>query len=404
MEDRPNRNFNVDDLISGLFKPDTLKDIFDKRIEELKISPTNASEILGMDYRAMLNILNGTKKITDYTNIVKLANFLRISKAEVVQLYLRVLENNFPEENLISPEKVKFIKENFDLTSLKQAGFIESITDFYEIDKKLTAALGLSSVLEYEKPNRDAAFSSGVVKPSNDLNRSQWIAFAKATFEHIDNPNEYDRHALVEYFPQIRWHSTDVEFGLVSVIRELSRFGVTVIYQAPFSALHLRGATLPVNDKPCIVLTNYRGFYPTLWFALIHELFHVIFDWNEIRTKEYHLSDDEEDELVVKTKEIEADNFAREYLFSIEKTLKARPFLNDPAYIGKLAAANHVHPSFPYVFNAFDVGKKNRWAWALANKHNPDIDKLLAELSNPWKSFKPIKDHAKSLKHKYHSL
>jgi len=403
MKRRANQNFNVDDMLNGLFKPDSLRDIFDKRIEELKISPTNASEIIGMDYRAMLNILNGTKKITDYTNIAKLAIFLRVSKAEVIQLYVRVLEENFPDENTVSPEKIKFIKENFDLTSLRQAGFIESITDFHEIDRKLTEALGLSSILDYEKPNRDAAFSSGIIKPSNDLNRSQWIAFAKSTLEEINNPNDYDRQAVVEYFPQIRWHCTDVQSGLISVIRELSRMGITVIYQAPFSALHLRGATLPIHDKPCIVLTNYRGFYPTLWFALVHELFHVLFDWEEIRKKEYHLSDDEEDELLVKAKEVEADNFAREYLFSVAKTAKSRPFLNDFNYTSKLAAANHVHVSFPYVFNAFDVGKKNRWAWGLANKHNPNIDALLKLLSNPWNNFRPVPEHAKFLKHKYHN-
>jgi HTH-type transcriptional regulator/antitoxin HigA len=398
-------NFNVDDLISGLFRPDSLRDIFDRRVEELKVSPTNASEILGIDYRAMVNILNGTKKITDFTNLVKLASFLQLSKSQVIQLYIDALEKNFPEEATISPKKVKFIKENFDLAALKQAKFINSITDFDEIDKKFTLALGLNSILEYQKPNRDAAFSSGTVKPKNDLNRSQWIAFARKTFEEINNPNEYDRQSVVEYFPQIRWHSTNIEHGLVNVIKELSKMGVTVIYQSPLPALHLRGATFAVNDKPCIVLTNYRGFYPTLWFALIHELFHVLFDWEEIRKKEYHLSDDDEKELTVIAKEEEANNFAREYLFSKEKTNIVRPHLNNPEYVKEFTTKNHVHESFAYVFNAFDVGKTNRWAWAIANKQNPniDMDNLLIELANAWDNQKPVQEHAKYLKHKYHN-
>jgi Zn-dependent peptidase ImmA (M78 family) len=393
--------FNVDNVIINLFLPDTLKDIFEKRLDDLKIAPTTASEVLDMDYRSMLNIIHGTKKIADYTNLLKLANFLQLSTAEVSRLYIKALEKNFPEQSMISPEEIAFIKDNFDLASLKKAKFIKSITDFNEINTKLTQALGLRSILDYQKPSGDVAFSSGKRKPKNENNRSQWIAFARDTFEELHNQHDYNRKALVDYFPKIRWHCTNVELGLLSVINDLFKMGVTVIYQEALPALHLRGATFAVYDNPCIVLTNYRGFYPTLFFALIHELFHVLFDWEEIKINGYHLSDDDESELSVRTKEEEADNFAREYLFSKEKTKTVKPYLNNnPAFVEKFAIENHVHPSFAYVFNAFDLGKTYRWAWALANTFNPEdeMDVLLKKLSNPWEVFKPVREHAKYLK------
>ena len=37
----------------------------------------------------------------------------------------------------------------------------------------------------------------------------------------------------------------------------------------------------------------------------------------------------------------------------------------------KFTIENNVHPSFAYVFNAYDLGKTHRWAWALANTFNP---------------------------------
>lgn len=180
--------------------------------------------------------------------------------------------------------------------------------------------------------------------------------------------------------------------------------GVTVIYQEALPALHLRGATFAVYDKPCVVLTNYRGFYPTLFFALIHELFHVLFDWEEIKVNGYHLTDDDEDEMSVKSKEEEADDFAREFLFSKEKTKLVKPQLNSsPEFVEKFALKHHVHPSFAYVFNAYDLGKTHRWAWALANTFNPKIEmgRLLDGLKNPWDNLKPIREHAKYLKGKY---
>jgi HTH-type transcriptional regulator/antitoxin HigA len=397
-------NFNVDNLIGELFSPDTLKDLFNRRIAELKITPTTASEVLDIDYRAMLNIINGTKSIADFTNLIKIANFLQVSTTEVVRLYVQALEKNFPQQAGISPEEIKFIQENFDLAALKKAKFIKSITDFNEINEKLTKALGLRNIMDYQKPSGDVAFSAGAITPKNENNRLQWIAFARDTFEEINNPYEYDRTLLVEYFPKIRWHCTNVKLGLPSVIRDLYKMGVTVIYQEALPALHLRGATFSVYDKPCIVLTNYRGFYPTLFFALIHELFHVLFDWEEIKVNGYHLTDDDANELSVKAKDAEADDFAREYLFSKEKTKIVKPYLStNPAFVEKFAIENHVHPSFAYVFNAYDLGKTHRWAWALANSYNPkeDLQELLEELKNPWEGLQPVKEHAKYLKSKF---
>lgn len=397
--------FNIDDLLRGALRPDTLKDKFESRLAELGISATNAANILDIDLRAMMNIINGSKKSADYTNIIKIASFLQIPRSEIVELYVSAMELNFPEHSTLSPEKVKFIKENFDLAALKKAKFIDSIIDFAEIDKKLTTALGLNNILDYRKPKNDVAFCDAKKIPTEDNNRSQWIAFARETFEDISNPNDYDRKAVVEYFPKIRWHCTNVELGLPNVIRELYKMGVTVIYQDPLPSLHVRGATFSVYDKPCIVITNYRGFYPTLWFALLHELFHVLFDWDEIRINLYHLSQEDEETLSVKQKEEEANNFAREYLFSQEKTKAIKRYLNnDESLVAKYAKDNHVHPSFAYVFNAFDLGKTHRWAWALANTYNPkeEMKNLLSGFSNPWEQLKPVKDHAKYLINKYY--
>lgn len=393
--------FNVDDLLTDVFQQETLIDIFNKRLVDLNISATSAAALMDIDYRSLLNILHASKKIVDFTNIIKLASFVHRPKAEILQLYVNALEANFPDESRVSPEQIKFIKANFDLASLKKAGFISSITDFNEINSKLTSALGLSNIMEYQRPSGDVAFSAGTGSVKNENNRLQWIGFARDTFEEIANPNEYDRHRLTEYFPKLRWHCTDVSLGLPSVMKELYKCGVTVIYQDALPALKLRGATFAVNDKPCVVLTNYRGYYPTLFFALIHELFHVLFDWDDILKNRYHLSDDDDKDLSIRVREDEADQFAREYLFSKEKTAYIRPYLKtNHSYVEKFCRDNHVHPSFPYVFYANDVGKSNRWAWAWVNDWNPKAEmvELLKYLGNRWDDKRPIGDHAKFLK------
>lgn len=397
-----NKDFNVDYLLTSLFEPDakeTLLSLFNKRVNELKISPTSVLDIVGISYRPLKGILNGTQKTVDFTNLVKLAEFLKEPKEKVIQLYIESLEKNFPEDIPISPEVVKFIKENFDLVALRKSKFIKSISDFRDIESKLSMLYGLSRISDYKNPHVDVAFSAGITTPKNELVRKNWIAAAESVFEEINNPYDYDRRGLLEYFPEIRWHSTNVEKGLIEVIRDLYKLGVTVIYQEKLQGLNkLNGATFSVNGKPCVVLSNYMGFYPTLWFSLIHELFHVLFDWEEILTNGYHLSDEDNDILSVVEKEAEADSFARQYLFSKEKTALVKPFLRNDQYIEQFAENHQVHKSFVYVFYAKDVKDGNGTNWAKARKENPDFKVLIDILGNPWENRKYTKEYVQYLK------
>lgn len=394
-----NEEFNVENLISRIERGETLtlKEFFELRLDELSITVTNSAKILKINYRALIAILEGKQRNINIDDLFRIADFLQLSTEKVIQLYLTSLEKNTPRKKAsITAEKIQFIKEHFDLMALRKAGFIESTTDFDVIEKRLTEYLGIKSIFEYKKPSFDIALSAGAIKPKNELTRIFWINTAIEYFQEINNPNEYNRQALIDYFPKIRWHSTNIEIGLLDVIKELYKIGVTVIYQAPLPTLHLRGATFSINNKPCIVLTNYRGFYPTLWFALIHELHHVLFDWNEIMNNAYHLSDDDNKNLAILEREKKADKFAREYLFSIDKTTQIRPYIRNEKFVTRFAKDNHVHSSFIYVFNAYDLGHPS--AWSLAYTKTPPFDTLLASLVNPWDNAKPISEHINSLK------
>ncbi|RZK35149.1 MAG: hypothetical protein EOO61_12390 [Hymenobacter sp.] len=367
---------DIDALLNGLMKPDkqTLQTLFDKKLLELEMALTNACKIIDIQPRTLKGILSGTQKLVDITNLAKLANFLQLPKEQVVKLYLDTVEEHFPTDT-ITPDRINFIKENFNLAVLRKSGLIDNITDFAHIEQRLTARLGLKSIFEYRKPNVDIAFSSGNFKAENDLTRAYWVNAAKVAFKEIDNPYPYSRDELIKLVPQLRWYTTNVDMGLVDVVKQLYKVGITVIFQQSLQTLQLRGATFSVNNKPCIALTNYVGFYSTVWFALIHELYHVLFDWEEIKINKYHLTDDSNEQLSVREREKEADDFARGYLFSQEKTEQVKRFINDAEYVAEFAAENHVHSSFPYVFAAF--GSNNRTAWALARAKSPDVNRAV---------------------------
>jgi len=400
-----NDNFDVEEILrdNNPFKyvvNETLKEVFERRLIELKITKTDVRKILNMGHGTLKGLLDGTQKMVDFTNLIKIATFLELPKEQIILLYVNSLEQNKPVETVTS-DKIEFIKEHFDLAALKKVGFIKNVTDFEDIEKRIVTAFDLKSIFDYKDPTGEVAFSAGLIQPKNDKTRKNWIKAAKDAFIEINNPYPYNRDALLKFFPEIRWHSTDIDLGLINIIRTLFKFGITVFYQPNFPSLHLRGATVNVNDKPCIVLTDYKGFYPTLWFALLHELHHVIFDWQDIRFSRYHISDEEEQRLPILEKEKSANTFAREYLFSAEKSKKIRPHLNNTKYVSEFARVNEVHPSFVYVFHAKDAEESDRMAWPRANRHNPteELNKLLRLIENPWDNRISTKEHVKSIKH-----
>lgn len=376
---------DIDKLLNGVFDAEmSLQEHFEARIKQLDIAPTTVLKLLGVGQATLNGILTGKQKQVDFTNLIKLSNFLEMPIEKVIKLFVSSIANEHDIKS-ISSDKIEFIKNNFDLTILKKAGFINSISDYDEIEQRIVSRLGLKSIFEYRQPNLDVAFSSGRFNSKNEKTRFFWIKAAIAVFEELDNPNEFNREELIKFFPKLRWYSTNEQQGLNEVIKILYQIGVTVIYQPQLPTLQLRGATLSYNDKPCIVITNYVGLYPTLWFALVHELYHVLFDFEEIKNNAYHLSDDINEDLTVIERENEANNFAREYLFGKEKLDQIKSKMTDFDFVRDFALANNVHPSIVYSFYAFER-KIDAKAWARTRRYSPDVNSITKSLQLDWSS------------------
>lgn len=400
-----------DDILKRLFEPkpikikDTLDDLFVQRLESLDIPKTTALNIMGMSVRTLEGIISGQQKMLDYTQLIKLANFLGIEIEQVATLYLEKVKevHNVGNDINRTNEMVEFINEKFNLAELKKVGLIKSLTDYDEIIKSICNYFGLKNIFEYSEPDLNIAFSSGK-RAKRNCSIKNWVYLAEQTCIELRNPNKYSREDLIEYFSEIRWQSMDVDNGLVNVIKHLFQLGITVVFIPSFPSLHIRGATFEVNNKPCIALTDYVGFYPTLWFALVHELYHVLFDWDEIRLSNYHLSQEGQKNLDSQSQnEIEADNFAREYFFSKEKTREVGTLINDQEFVRQYAISNNVDPSFAYVFYAFDAPNTDKYAWGRAKRLNPNTEKLKSKLQHDFETNFSFGDHIRKIRSKIYN-
>lgn len=384
-------------LISPIDKwegePPSLKQIFEQRLQQYEITQNQAEILLNMEKRTLNGILDKTVQRVDVINILKLGQFLGLDPGTLFKLYLNEMSPEMISE-LENARKKSFIVANFDVKTLAKFGFLSSKTDFDEIEKRICKYLGLKNIYEYPNKTYIPAFSK-TKKSTSSLMREFWVRSAYIHFEKINNPNHYDRESLLELIPKIRPYTRNVENGLKIVSQALYNIGVTVIYQEHLPTTQVRGATFVVNGKPCITLTDLNKNYATLWFALLHEIYHVLFDFEEIQKQIFHLTGETDLFLL---HEDSANDFSRDFLFSIEKTNYILPFIDTPPLVAEYAKECQIHPYIIYNFYCYDMEKTGKGAyWAKFQFARPDLKLALKGLNVNSFAKETIDETAKEL-------
>lgn len=157
-----------------------------------------------------------------------------------------------------------------------------------------------------------------------------------------------------------------------------------------YKNLHVRAATFCINDKPCIAITNYKDFYSTLWFGLFHELYHVLYEWDEIINSEgsAHVSAGMSTGTI---DEDAANEFASRYLFDDEKMELVKPFIDDREYVAKVARGYNVHESIVYGIYAYKYSTKDNKLFARYKDCLIDPKSAIQEFApSKYEKYEPI--------------
>ncbi|AZI69659.1 ImmA/IrrE family metallo-endopeptidase [Cloacibacterium normanense] len=386
---------NIESLLNSIFSDTNynIKDVFEQKLSEYNLSKTKALKLLNIDKDVFDEILNGTAKQPNLIHIVKIAEFLGFE----VNSFINIVLKNQSSENISaidSARKATFIVKNFDVKALTKLGFFDSNYTTEELVNKVLNYFGYSTINDFEE-QLDEPLYSRVKKNHSDKMKDFWIKSAYQTFKIINNPNEYNRERLKDLIVKIKPYSQDVGNGLLTVCRALYNIGVTVIFQNYLTTTQVRGATFIIDDKPCIVITDFNKNYPTLWFTLLHELNHVLFDYDTIEKSSYHLSDDNDLFLI----EDQANAFARNFFLSEEKFQYIKKYINNPYLVSKFANEIEVHPSIVYTFFTWyqkELYGKNYHA--AFKQFYPDYSNAIAKL-NPitWNELS-IKEASEKIK------
>lgn len=366
-------------------KSESLYDLISKKRDEMCLSNLQMSKILGIDKTTFDRILkkleDGDSASIDFFAVLKICNLFGIDIQEISEIYASSLKSEHIGE-LEQARKANFIVSQFDIKALKEIGFIDSISDFKQIEKRIVSFFQLESIFQYNAEVGTVLFSR-TKSSSHDKMRDLWVRSAFYQFEKIKNENEYDREALLSIIPKIRPYTRYEEKGFLMVTKALYNVGVTVIVQSYLSKTQVRGGTFAVRNKPCIVITDFNKSYATLWFALMHELYHVLYDFEDLKSFKYHLTGESDLYLL---REDDADSFACEMLFPTEKLEFIKHVINVPMSVADYAEKNKVHPSIIYSFFCYNEKKyKGKDYYPLYQKYFGKADKTLQLVkTNPW--------------------
>ena len=346
----------------------TLRDIFNAKLKELNVSQSKVETLISIERKTLNSILDNTAKRIDIVNIIKISHFLGLEINELMVLYAPEM----PKEMILEVQTAKdasYIFNNFDIDSLTKIGIISKEDNSQNIRSKIERFFGFSSIYDYTQDTIFPAFSRPK-RDSHEQVRAFWIKSAYTQFKLINNPNEYNREDLISLIYKIKPYTRDVRGGLLAVARALFKIGITVIYQPSIQKLQIKGAKFSCNGKPCIVLSNLNNRYPTLWFVLLHELYHVLYDFDEISERSYHVSEESSSDLFL-LDEISPDEFARDFLLNKERLKFVSGYINSPITVDKCANEWSIHPSIIYaiyMYEAYQNGFTMIWAGPLAKK------------------------------------
>lgn len=392
-----NDNSYVNGLLRSAFEDKgdkiDLRHLLERKLEEYDLSKTKAIALLGIDKATFEDIIDGNARQPTLINVIKIAEFLGVDQNYIIKAVI----SGQHSDNIGSIEKARnatFIAKNFDIKRLAKAGFFSNTDDPDYLISRILTFFGYESINEYENELTGVLFSK-TKRQFIDKMKDFWVRSAFQCFKDTNNPNDYDREALKELIPKIKPYSQDVENGLLTVCKALYSAGVTVIFQKQLTTTQVRGATFVVNGKPCIVLTDLNKRYTTIWETLIHELYHVLFDFDKIEKQTYHLSG-EDDLLLIEGK---ADEFSREYFCGYDDYKFIAPHITNPLIVDRLAKKLEVHPSFVYSsFRYFQDKLHGKNFWAAFKEHFPDYTAAVKKLKPvTWKEGS-IKEIAKNIR------
>ena len=292
----------------------SLREMLNELIRENEVAVSSIAEEIGINKDSFAEYLKGGHDLK-LSQAIKMMKLLGLTESQLVSAYnCEITEKDLAD--IEKSERLSYVLSHFDIPTLKKLGIIRPRARIEEYEKQICSFFGFSSIYQYDDTSlMPTLFSKSRIAVAQEKERKMnnfWLKCSIYSFSQINNPHEYNPELLVELLKRIGEFTADVVHGYERIVLVLFRIGVTVITQPYVSGTRAFGVTMILDGKPCIVITDMNKKYHKLWINLMHELYHVINDFDMLQNLKYHISSPESPELFLN--EERADKFALDVL------------------------------------------------------------------------------------------
>lgn len=354
-----------------------------EKYEAAGLSENQFCKMLGIARFSWRRFVAGEQQNIDIALFIKLANFLERSEGDVIELYRNGFQNQ--ERNALNTVKRhSFIVNRFDLKSLRKIKFFTgNVTDFSAFEERIKQFFSFDNVYDYKEIEVKPLYSK-INREASDRMLQFWNTMVRFELQNLENPNEFDRDGFKKTVPLFRSATLDVDFGFAKIVKELYRYGVTVVVQSYVSKTSIRGATFVIKGKPYIVLTNLGKRYATLWQVLAHECYHILVHYDELVRRGYRVNSEDKELFDSEIEETSADEFARHLFFDESNFEQLEKYIGFEAIVEQLSNTWNVHSSLLYnIYLEKHPDEYARFGKYLIQSYNA-VQNL--EVKNPWQA------------------
>jgi len=289
-------------------------------ISTIKMTQADLAERTGLTKKTINEIIQGKNPITP-ESAIKLGAVFGTSPT-----LWNNLQKNYEETLVRLQAERKFGEEisllhNFECyNELARWDYVEKTRNPKERVVNLLNFFGVSS-LNFVPKIHAIAFRQTKQKKINKESLAAWLRCGEIEAQK-QQTIEFSKDKLNDAINQIRLLTMEpaTEFSK-KLVETCASFGVIVVFTPYFKNTYVAGATKWLNTDNALVQLSLRGSYDDIfWFSFFHELGHIL----KHGKKEQFVDFSNKDENLLKEKESEADEFARNTLVSKNEYLEFR--------------------------------------------------------------------------------
>ncbi|MBS6500666.1 MAG: ImmA/IrrE family metallo-endopeptidase [Clostridium sp.] len=292
--------------------------ILKEYIEEKNINLDNLSKILEISKKNIEKLFDGKIRIDE-----DIAKKLEKVIPEVPASYWLNIESKYSE--YLSNINSKFDFKDVDLQEIsRKFKFREVFKGLnWDLMKQAIEMLEILKIDDFNDFNK--VYSNLKVDFFEDGGEKEAIAiWLNLCKEEADFQTEYvervqysheELQKKIHFFKSIAYNK-DIDNSLISCKKLCNKLGIYFVELEPISNSKVRGALLTYNNHPAIFISRRFKSHDHIWFAIAHELGHLI---NHYNANEVIISLEDQE---IDIKEEEANEFARDLFISKEDYYK----------------------------------------------------------------------------------